>query len=213
MAVGIASHHGVYRLGVTLAEPAKQRTGRPAKHPVPSEAARPIHEVLGRLPPHHWHTVKGAKKSRWVVVRARLADGPEISKGVRLPGEEVWVIGEKRRGGEIKYYVANHPPDTPKAVIVRQIKARWACETNHGQAKEELGLDHFEGRSWRGLTHHVVLVMLTMLFLQWVRARTRNGAACVFTLPGARREASRTLEGVRRGRCPHCGERVRGAPS
>ena len=98
-AVGIASHHGVYRLDVTLAEQHKQRTGRPAKHQVPSEAARPIHEVLARLPPHHWHTVKGKEKSRWVMVRARLADGPDISRGVRLPGEDVWVIGEKRRGG------------------------------------------------------------------------------------------------------------------
>lgn len=110
---------------------------------------------------------------------------------------------------DIKYYVANHLKCTSKAVIVQHTKARWACEVNHGQTKEELGLDHFEGRSWRGLTHHVVLMMLTMLFLQWVRVRTRTGAACVFTLPAARREASRTLEAVRLGRCPlgrcpHC---------
>ncbi|AFD27388.1 Transposase IS4 family protein (plasmid) [Deinococcus gobiensis I-0] len=52
--------------------------------------------------------------------------------------------------------------------------------------------------------------MLAMLFLQTVRAAT-SAMALVLTLPKARREASRTLENVRLGRCPHCGERVHGA--
>ncbi len=150
-ALRIASHHGVDRLDVTLAEQPKHRTGRPAKHPVPSEAARPIHDVLACLPPHHWHTVKGAKKSRWVMVRPRLAERPGISRGVRLPGEDVWVIGEQRRGEEIKDSVSTLPAGTSKAALARLVCSRWACDVNHGQAKEELGLDHFEGRSWRGL--------------------------------------------------------------
>jgi len=146
------------------------------------------------------------------VVRKRIADGIENARGLHLPGEDVWVVGEKRRGGEVKYYVTNHPVNTPVTRIVRDLRARWACETLHAQSKEELGLDHFEGRSWRGLSHHVLLVLLAMLFLQVVRAQSFGGEQHV-TLPRARREASRTLERVRLGRCPHCGEQIRGVPT
>ncbi|BDP44381.1 DDE transposase (plasmid) [Deinococcus aetherius] len=173
-AVGIVGHQKVFGEHVTVHDPPPkaQVKGRPGKHPIPSEQARPVRDVLHALPPYRWHTVKGGKKSRWVVVRARIANGVEDARGRHLPGELVWIVGEKRRGGEIKYYVTNHSPTTSKAQLVRDLKARWACETLHQQAKEELGLDHFEGRSWRGLTHHVALVLLTMLFLQTVRATT-----------------------------------------
>ena len=49
------------------------------------------------------------------------------------------------------------------------IKARWVCEQMHQQMKDELGLDHFEGRSWRGLHHHALLCQLAMAFLQHLR--------------------------------------------
>ncbi len=210
-AVGVVGHQNVFSEHVTVHDPPNTKApGRPRTHPIPSEQARPVWDVLHASPPHHWHTVKGAKKSRWLVIRACIADGAEDARGRHLPGELVWMVGEKRRGGEIKYYATNHPAGTSKAQIVRDIKARWSCETLHAQAKEELGLDHFEGRSWRGLTHHVALVMLTMLFLQTVRAAT-SAMGRLVTLPQARREASRILSRIRLGRCPHCGEYVRGA--
>jgi SRSO17 transposase len=43
--------------------------------------------------------------------------------------------------------------------------------------KEELGLDHFEGRSWRGWHHHVTLVLLAYAFLASVRRAGKKGAA------------------------------------
>jgi SRSO17 transposase len=49
------------------------------------------------------------------------------------------------------------------------IKARWVCEQMHQQMKDELGLDHFEGRSWRGLHHHALLCQLAFAFLQHLR--------------------------------------------
>jgi SRSO17 transposase len=51
------------------------------------------------------------------------------------------------------------------------IKARWVCEQAHQQLKEELGLDHFEGRSWRGLHRHALLTLIAYLFLQHLRLR------------------------------------------
>jgi SRSO17 transposase len=86
-----------------------------------------------------------------------------------LPGEEVWLVGEHRFSGERKYYLSNLPPDTKLKQLASLIKARWVCEQAHQQLKEELGLDHYEGRSWRGLHRHVLLTLIAYLFLQHLR--------------------------------------------
>jgi SRSO17 transposase len=52
-----------------------------------------------------------------------------------------------RPSGEKKYYLANLPAKTSMRTLAAIIKARWICEQAHQQLKEELGLDHFEGRS------------------------------------------------------------------
>jgi SRSO17 transposase len=64
---------------------------------------------------------------------------------------------------------ASHPAGTPLQALAATIKARWACEQAHQQMKEELGLDHFEGRSWAGLHHHALMVMIAFAFLQHLR--------------------------------------------
>src|SRR3989442_1367072 len=88
-------------------------------------------------------------------VRVRIADGPPQriwDKGQQhLPGDEAWLIGEHRVSGEKKCYLANLPAGMDLRSLAATIKARWICEQAHQQLKEELGLDHFEGRSWHGL--------------------------------------------------------------
>jgi SRSO17 transposase len=83
-----------------------------------------------------------------------------------MPGEEVWLVGEHRSSGERKYYLANLPADTPLRRLATAIKARWVCEQAHQQLKEELGLDHFEGRSWTGLHRHALMTLIAFAFLQ-----------------------------------------------
>ena len=73
---------------------------------------------------------------------------------------------EVRSSGKRKYYLTNHPAGTPRMTLVRAIKARWACEQAHQQLKDELGLDHYEGRSWLGLHHHALLTMMAFSYLQ-----------------------------------------------
>ena len=51
-------------------------------------------------------------------------------------------------------------------MLAATIKARWICEQAHQQLKEELGLDHFEGRSWQGLHRHALMTMIAYAFLQ-----------------------------------------------
>jgi SRSO17 transposase len=83
-----------------------------------------------------------------------------------MPGEEVWLVGERRSTGEQKYYVSNLPADATIKTLAATIKAWWVCEQAHQQLKEELGLDHFEGRSWTGLHRHALMTMIAYAFLQ-----------------------------------------------
>ena len=84
-------------------------------------------------------------------------------------------MGEHRSSGERKYYLSNLPPDTTLKQLASLIKARWVCEQAHQQLKEELGLDHFEGRSWRGLHRHALLTLIAYLFLQHLRLHAAAG--------------------------------------
>ena len=78
---------------------------------------------------------------------------------------------EEQEGGKIKYAFSNLPATTGIHEGVRLWKSRWPVEQGYQQMKEELGLDHFEGRSWRGFHHHATLVMLAYGFLLLERHR------------------------------------------
>src|SRR5262245_55395712 len=62
--------------------------------------------------------------------------------------------------------VDNLPAGMDPRSLAATIKARWICEQVHQQLKEELGLDHFEGRSWHGLHRHALMTMIAYAFLQ-----------------------------------------------
>ena len=102
--------------------------------------------------------------------------GSGIKGQQHLPGDEAWLIGEHRSSGEKKYYLDNMHAATDLRTLAATIKARWICEQAHQQLKEELGLDHFEGRSWQGLHRHALMTMLAFAFLQFRRLkRARRG--------------------------------------
>src|ERR1700757_203658 len=171
-AVGIPRHLKVYPVDVKLIWP-KARRGRPRKRSIPDVLSI---AAEGMLADAKWKTVswrdgtKGRLKARFAAVRVRTADGPPQriwDKGQQhLPGDEAWLIGEQRASGEKKYYLANLPAATDLRTLAATIKARWICEQAHQQLKEELGLDHFEGRSWQGLHRHALMTMIAYAFLQ-----------------------------------------------
>ena len=171
-AVGIARILKVYPADVELTWPATDR-GRPRQHPVPSAESLAAEDMLAgtRWRRIVWrHGSKGPLRAEFAAVRVRVADGPEVRIGRRagqhLPGEEVWLVGERRSGGERKYYLSNLPTGTSLKRLASTIKARWVCEQAHQQLKEELGLDHYEGRSWRGLHRHALMTLIAFAFLQ-----------------------------------------------
>jgi SRSO17 transposase len=77
----------------------------------------------------------------------------------------IWLLIEEQADGKIKYAFSNLGEGTSMKKAVRLWKSRWPVEQGYQQMKEELGLDHFEGRSWRGFHHHAALVMLAYGFL------------------------------------------------
>ncbi|WP_256435060.1 IS701 family transposase [Paracoccus sp. MC1862] len=179
-AVGILPTQTVYPADVMIAPAMKRRTGRPPKHPVPSTRTYSVQAVVAALPNECWRTLswrrgtKGDLRADFAALRVRVADGPVISRNRRLPGETAWLVCERRTSGERKYYLSNHAEDVALESLAALIKRRWVCEQMHQQMKGEIGLDHFEGRSWRGLHHHALMTMIAFAFLQHLRLGEKN---------------------------------------
>jgi SRSO17 transposase len=177
-AVGIPRHQKVYPANVALTFPVAGR-GRPRQRHIPDKPSVAAETMLADLPwrPVAWRRgTKGRLSARFAAIRVRVADGPPQRIGdmgsQHMPGEQAWLIGERRAGGEYKYYLSNLPGDTPIKTLVSAVKARWVCEQAHQQLKEELGLDHFEGRSWQGIHRHALMTMIAYAFLQHRRLAT-----------------------------------------
>ena len=172
-AVGIAGTQLVYPTTVRL-RPSRTPTGRPSKHPVPN---RPPRTAAVTLDQQRWRRVtwrngtKGPLSARFAAVRVRVADGPTNADKLRLPGDEVWLIGEWRDSGERKHYLSNLPPRTSLRRLAATVKARWSCEQVHQQLKQELGLGDFEGRSWTGLHRHALMTCIAFAYLQHRRLK------------------------------------------
>jgi SRSO17 transposase len=136
--------------------------------------------------PRHLKVYPANVQMIWPVAkrgRPRQRHVPEI---LSIPAEEMltkakwhtisWRTGTKGKlkAGEKKYYLANLSAKTDLRTLAATIKARWICEQAHQQLKEELGLDHFEGRSWQGLHRHALMTMIAYAFLQHRRLKTAN---------------------------------------
>lgn len=179
--VGIPRHQKVYPADVALVFPTATR-GRKRLHHIPDAKSVAACTVLGDAT---WRTIswrrgtKGRLQARFAALRVRVADGP--TQRIRdmgnqhMPGEEVWLIGEHRSNGERKHYLSNLPADMTFKALAASVKARWICEQAHQQMKEELGLDHFEGRSWIGLHRHALMTMIAYAFLQSRRLAEAGG--------------------------------------
>ncbi len=169
--------------------PPKRREGRgrpPTR--LRRTASRPpqgLTQVAVALPTTAWHTVtwregtRGAMRSRFARVRVRPAHRDEKRTE---PRAEEWLLIEWPRGDAepTKYWLSTLPPSTPLAELVRLAKLRWRIERDYQELKDELGLDHFEGRGWRGFHHHGALCIAAYAFLAAERARLSPPAPLAF---------------------------------
>ena len=107
------------------------------------------------------HQGKLAARFAWV----RVWPGHDWRRGGCAEADPVWLLVEEQADGTIKYALSNLPANTSCRNAVRLWKSRWPVEQGYQQLKEELGLDHFEGRSWRGFHHHAAMAFLAYGFL------------------------------------------------
>jgi SRSO17 transposase len=112
---------------------------------------------------------RGWQTSRFAAVRIRTAHHHVHSAP---PGEEQWLLCEwpADEKAPTKYWLATLPKTTSMRTLVRLAKLRWRVERDYQEMKQELGLDHFEGRTWRGFHHHAALCAVAHGFLALQRA-------------------------------------------
>ena len=147
--------------------------GRPRLHPrVKPNAPRPLElcALMNQLPASTWHRriIKEGSKGPLRVELAFLRVTPVRDQ---LPGSRCWAIFRRSLGSqpEIKFYLSNAPADCPQAELTRITGMRWPVETALEEAKGEVGLDHFETRTWQGWHHHMLQSFLAHLFLMRLR--------------------------------------------
>jgi SRSO17 transposase len=115
---------------------------------------------------------KGPLSARFAWLRVWPAYGWEA--GECAGAKPHWLLIEQRHDGSVRYAFSNLPANTSRLTAVRYWRSRWPVEQGYQQMKEELGLDHFEGRSWHGFHRHAVLVMMAYGFLTLERLRLQQ---------------------------------------
>lgn len=186
--------------------------GRPRSRAyLADDAPRPISvaELAAGLQPVVVRWRKGTKKwleGQFAWVRVWL--GHDWVHGVRardlLPAEEAarWLLVEWRPGRIIRYALSNLPAETTIEQAAYWWKERWQVEQGYRQLKREVGLDHFEGRSWNGFHHHAAMTFLAYGFLALERQRTNSAARAECTAEEQGVALGGALRDVRA--CPPC---------
>jgi SRSO17 transposase len=111
-----------------------------------------------------------AMRSRFMALRVRPANR-DIPRNPDGSLSECWLLAEWPPGtsGPTDYWLSNLPADTPLRTLVRLAKIRWRVEHDYRELKDGLGLDHFEGRSYKGWHRHVTLTALAQAFCTQLR--------------------------------------------
>lgn len=120
--------------------------------------------------------------SRFHAVRVRPAHRDYWRAEAR---SEEWLLIEWPSGQKepTKYFLSTLPPDTPLATLVRTAKLRWRIERDYEELKDEIGLDHYEGRGWRGFHHHATLCIAAYGFLAVERGLFSPSGVSLLGLP------------------------------
>jgi SRSO17 transposase len=126
-------------------------------------------------------------------------------------------IPSRARNSETKGGISAYgsAADADLKTLAATIKARWVCEQARQQINEELGLDHFEGRSWHGLHRHALMTMIAYAYSQSRRLAAASGEKRIaagppqLTLPDIRHLIVLALAHAPPYRCPNCRLQIR----
>ncbi len=175
---GVTSEMVVFAEEPRWIQPEATTRGRPRSHPhLADDSPRPmtLKSLAARLPRRKvtWREgIKGKLSAKFAWVRVWPAQ--DWARGGCAGAAAIWLLIEERSDGTIYYAFSNLPARTSRIKAVRLWKSRWPVEQGYQQMKEELGLNHYEGRSWRGFHHHACLVMLAYGFLVLEQLREKE---------------------------------------
>jgi SRSO17 transposase len=150
-------------------EPGAGRRGRRTTKPrvAPGQPGpQTAEEVAAALPAGAWKRLRFREGSKGAQV-AHFAAVRFVVERDDLPGPELWLVIERScdQTPYIKYYLSNASRDCPLSELAQAGHNRWPIEDCFLRGKQELGLDDYEVRGWRGFHHHMTLVMLALWFL------------------------------------------------
>jgi SRSO17 transposase len=160
---------------------AKRKKGRPKKNIAKGKPKTlSVKEFAKTLPSWKYKTIrwregsKGHMVSRYAAVRVQPAHG-YTKKDKKLPPRQ-WLLIEwpADQVDPCKFWFSNLLPQAGLRRLVRLAKIRWRVEQNYQQLKEELGLDHYEGRGFMGWHHHVTMNMIAYGFLVLEKLRDKK---------------------------------------
>jgi len=139
-------------------------------------STRSLCHIATDLLPQSWKKItwregtKGPLSSRFARVVVWLAGGLMQGKTMKVPSEELLIEWTEGADKPRRYWLSSLPPyRTSFRGLVRKAKGRFRVDQDYEEMKGEVGLDHFEGRSWQGWHHHVTLVNLAYAFLMLER--------------------------------------------
>lgn len=148
-------------------------TGRSRTRLRPDRKPEPVQKLVERLASEHMQTVTFRSApgngepltSRFIFARVKALK--RWGNGAQQEPREEWLIAEwpEDQEGPTDYWISNLPADTPPEQLARLARMRWKIELDYKQLKGELGLDHYEGRSYLGWYHHTALVTAAHGFL------------------------------------------------
>lgn len=181
-AVGISCNTAVFLGTPTLVPPTRAAKPDAQRSPRPTLArgikSQQVRTLAASLPSSAWHRItwrngdNRPRAARFAACRVTPAKG-----WYRNLAPEVWLLCERSLDGSYddKFFLIHLPPRTELRQLVQLAHQRWAIEQQYQQLKTELGLDHFEGRTYPGWNRHVALTAVAYAFLQRERIRRDPG--------------------------------------
>lgn len=183
-ALGISPTLTVFRGTPRLRVDRTQPTPRNRRGGWPDQPAVAVRALSDHLPASAWRRVawRNGTGPSWAADFAALRVTPATDWRHRRLAPEIWLLCERGLGptGRRKHYLVSLAPTASLRQLVRLAHQRWAIEQHYQDLKSELGLDHFEGRTYPGWHHHMVLSAVAYTFLQTERRRPRPGPRLTF---------------------------------
>jgi SRSO17 transposase len=179
--LAVASNTPVWTKRPAVTEPPAEREHR---HGPPRTRTRlaldephasTVKAVVAQWAPTQWHRLavhlgeKGPIEYDWGCARV-------IESRRRLPADEVWLLARRSvsQPSDVAYYLSNGDADTPLTTLAHVASSRYTIEQGLEEAKDDVGLDHYEVRTWPSWHRYITLSMMALAWLASARAMLPN---------------------------------------